>query len=134
MTEPFREKRRYTRIFFSDREKASGVMSPMEDQDTSFPASILNLSEGGLQFNQKRPEYRGLQPGDKLLLRRIIGLHELIGLADIPMQIIWVMDNEYLDHVVMGAALIELTDSQRQTLQSFISTCLALHQEEKDLD
>ncbi len=107
-------------------------MSPIEDQDKSFPSYILNLSEGGLQFNQKRMEYRGLHPGDKLLLHRINGLHELIALADIPMQIKWVMDNEYLDHVIMGAAFTELTDSQRQILQSFINTCLALHHEEKE--
>ncbi len=106
-------------------------MSPMRNQDESFPSSILNISEGGLQFNQKRQEYRGLQPGDMLLLRRIIGLQELIGLANIPMQIKWVMDNEYLDHVVMGVAFTDLTDSQRQTLQAFINTCLSLHQEEE---
>jgi c-di-GMP-binding flagellar brake protein YcgR len=131
MAEVFNKQRRYTRIFFSDSEKAGGVISPMMDQDKSFPSSILNISEGGLQFNQKRQEYRGLQPGDMLLLRRIIGLQELIGLANIPMQIKWVMDNEYLDHVVMGVAFTELTDSQRQPLQSFINTCLTLHQEEE---
>lgn len=132
MTEAFIERRRYTRIFFNDLEKASGVISPIENQKKSFPTYILNLSEGGLQFNQKRPEYKGLQPGDKLLLHRIIGLHELAALADIPMQIKWVMNNEYLDHVVMGAAFTELTNSQRRTLQSFIETCLALHHEEKE--
>jgi hypothetical protein len=131
MTEAFSKQRRYTRIFFSDSEKVGGVMSPMKELEKSFPSSILNISEGGFQFNQKRPEYRGLQPEDKILLRRILGLHELIGLSDIPMQIKWVMDNEYLDHVVMGAAFIELTDDQRRILQSFINTCLSLHQEKK---
>jgi len=131
MAEAFNKQRRYTRIFFSDHEKAGGVMSPMRNQDESFPSSILNISEGGLQFNQKRQEYRGLQPGDMLLLRRIIGLQELIGLTNIPMAIKWVMDNEYLDHVVMGVAFTELTDSQRHTLQSFVTTCLTLHQQEE---
>ncbi len=133
MTDAFIEKRRFTRIFFSDRDRASGVISPLEEQEQTFSSSILNISEGGLQFNQKRTEYKGLQPGDQLLLRRIIGLSELIGLADIPMEIKWVMDNEYLDHVVIGSAFSELTEKQRQSLQSFISTCLALHLEEKDL-
>ena len=131
MTNAFPKKRRYTRIFFSDHDKVSGIMSTIEDQDRSFPASILNISEGGLQFNQKRTEYRGLQPGDTILLRRIIGLHELVALADIPMQIKWIMDNEYLDHVVMGTAFTELTDAQRRPLQSFVNTCLALNQDEK---
>ena len=132
MTEAFIEKRRYTRIFFNDHEKVSGIMSPTEDQDKSFPSYILNLSEGGLQFSQKRLEYKGLQPGDKLLLHRIIGLHELATLAEIPIQIKWVMDNEYLDHVIIGTGFTELTDSQRRTLQSFINTCLTLHLEENE--
>lgn len=132
MTEAFIERRRYTRILFNDYEKANGVISPINNQEKAFPSYILNLSEGGLQFNQKRTEYKGLQPGDKLLLHRIVGLHELAALADIPMQIKWVMDNESLDHVIMGAAFTELTISQRQTLQSFIDNCLALHQEEKN--
>ena len=131
MTNSYPKKRRYTRIFFSDHDKVRGIMSTIEDQYRSFPASILNISEGGLQFNQKRTEYRGLQPGDTILLRRIIGLHELIALADIPMQIKWIMDNEYLDHVIMGTTFTELTDAQRRPLQAFVNSCLALHQEEK---
>jgi hypothetical protein len=48
------------------------------------------------------------------------------------MQIKWVMDNEYLDHVVMGVAFTTLTDEQRQVIQSFVNTCLTLHQQEGD--
>lgn len=131
MTESYARKRSHTRIFFGGRNKISGIISAVENLEISFPSTILNLSEGGLQFNQKRTEYRGLQTGDTLILRRIIGLHELVSLAEIPMQIMWVMDNEYLEHVVMGVAFTELTDSQRRTLQSFVNTCLALHQDNK---
>ena len=131
MTESYAKKRSYTRIFFGGRNTISGIISAVENLEISFSSPILNLSEGGLQFNQKRTEYRGLQRGDKLILRRIIGLHGLVSLAEIPMQIMWVMDNEYLEHVVMGVAFTELTDSQRRTLQSFVNTCLTLHRDNK---
>ena len=130
MTQTFAKKRRYTRIFFGEGENISCIISTHEQQEKSFPASVLNISEGGMQFNQRRDEYRGLQPGDDLLLRRIIGVHELVAFADIPMQIKWVMDNEYLDHVVMGVAFTTLTDDQRQIIQAFVNTCLTLHQQE----
>jgi c-di-GMP-binding flagellar brake protein YcgR len=131
MTEPFTEKRRYTRIFFSEQDNISCIISTPEEQEKFFPATVLNISEGGMQFNQKRQEYRGLQPQDTLVLRRLIGIHQLVSLADIPIQIKWVMDNEYLNHVVMGAAFTKLTDNQRKTIQSFVDTCLTLHQEEE---
>ncbi|MBW1750116.1 MAG: hypothetical protein JRJ37_05365 [Deltaproteobacteria bacterium] len=72
-----------------------------------------------------------MQKGDTLILRRIIGLHELVSLTDIPMQIMWLMDNKYLDHVVMGVAFTKLTDSQRLTLQSFVNAWLATHRDNK---
>ncbi len=133
MTNKYSVQRRHTRIFFGDRDKVSGIVSTTGDLETTFPGIILNLSEGGLQFNQKRNEYRGLQPGDTLLVRRIIGLNELVSLADIPAKVVWVMDNEYLDHVVMGVSFDTLTASQQNTLQSFVATCLAMHQESKSL-
>jgi c-di-GMP-binding flagellar brake protein YcgR len=132
MTEKYSKKRRFTRIFFGENDNISCIVSTHEAQEKSFPAAVLNISEGGMQFNQRRQEYRGLQPGDDLVLRRIIGVHELVSFADIPMQIKWVMDNEYLDHVVMGVAFTTLTDEQRQVIQSFVNTCLTLHQQEGD--
>jgi hypothetical protein len=132
MTRNATEKRRHTRIFFGDRERVSGIMSTTGDLEASFPGKILNLSQGGLQFNQKKNEYRGLQPGDSILLRRIIGINELVSLADLPAKVIWVMNNDYLDHVVLGVAFTELSDTQLKTLKSFVSTCLAIHEEEKN--
>ena len=131
MTESYAIKRCHTRIYFGGRDRISGIISAVGNLKISFSSSILNLSEGGLQFNQKRREYRGLQTGDRLILRRIIGLHELVSLTDIPMQIMWVMDNEYLDHVVMGVAFTKLADRQRRTLQSFVNAWLAKHRDGK---
>lgn len=132
MPKTYAVERRYTRIFFNDRKQVGGFISAVDDLNSSFSATILNLSEGGLQFNQKRVEYKGIQPGDTLLLRRIIGLHQLIPLVDIPIQVIWVMDSQYLDHVVMGAAFTDLSENYRHIMQSFVHTCLALHMEKKE--
>ena len=132
MTEPYATKRSHARIYFDGRNRVSGIISAVDNLDISFSSSILNLSEGGLQFNQKRAEYRGLQRGDRLVLRRIIGLPELVSLADIPMQIMWLMDDKYLDHVVMGAAFTRLTGSQRQILQSFVNAWLSVHRQRKE--
>ncbi len=121
------EKRRFPRIFFEPNERINGIFSTDTLDDISFTASILNISLGGIQFNQKRQEYRGQQPEDTLVLRRVIGMSDLVTLTDIPLQIKWIMDNNYLDHVVMGAAFLSLHDPQYRVLKSYIDTCLALH-------
>lgn len=128
MTDPLIEKRRFPRIFFGNQEKVSGIFSIDSDQDISFSSSILNISLGGIQFNQTRQSYRGQQPEDTLILRRIIGMPDLVTLSDIPLQIKWVMDNQYLDHIVMGTEFIPLPESQRKPLQTYIDKCLKLHQ------
>jgi len=129
MPEEYSVKRRHPRIYFSYNDRINAVVSSTENLQTSFSGNILNLSQGGLQLNQKRSEYRGLQPNDDIIIRRIIGVNELISLADIPAKVVWFMDNEYLNHIVMGIAFTTLDGSQEKTLKSFINTWLALHQE-----
>ena len=129
MPEQYSVKRRHPRIYFSHNDRINAVVSYSENLQTSFSGTILNLSQGGLQLNQKRSEYRGLQPNDEILIRRIIGVNELISLADIPAKVVWFMDNEYLNHVVMGIAFTTLNARQEKTLTSFINTWLAVHQE-----
>ena len=127
MTKPYPVKRRFTRVFFSDNEKITGVFSTVEKQQQSFSTAILNISEGGLQISQSRQDYRGLQPGDHLILEKIIGLPELIPLADLSMQIKWIIDNKQLEHVAMGLEFDKLPASQLMLLQSFVNTCLMQH-------
>jgi c-di-GMP-binding flagellar brake protein YcgR len=130
MPEEYSVKRRHPRIFFSYSDKVSTIISHVDDLQTSFSGSILNISQGGLQLNQKRNEYRGLQPQDHIIIRRIIGINDLISLADIPARVVWLMDNDYLNHVVMGVEFTTITAPQKNTLDRFINTWLALHQEE----
>ncbi len=105
-----------------------GVMSPDDaiEEKNIYSVAILNLSEGGLQIVKNRKDYKGLQRDDKIILRQIIGLEELAPLADITVQIKWVMDNEYLDHVLIGACFLALHDNQRTIMQSFVNKYLDL--------
>ena len=121
----------FTRVFFKDSDNIIGIMSPIDDLDKEklFSLSILNMSEGGIQIRQKRREYKDVQQGETMNLCQIVGLEELASLADITMKIMWVMDNEYLDHVIMGVAFLDLSDSQCQALQLFVKKHLTRFQE-----
>jgi hypothetical protein len=128
MTKHYDIERRHTRIFFSDR--VNGIISSVENKQDSIPVTLLNISEGGLQCRIKRTPEIKFHVNDYFVLKQIIDLPELIPLEDIRMQIKWVMDNEHLNHITIGAAFCKLSQNQLDALQSFVRFCLALHQEE----
>lgn len=127
MTDSIIEKRRYTRVFFSGREKICGTISMPGDTSQTYPIIVFNLSEGGLQISLTRADYRASEPGDSIMLRQLTGVPLLEPVVDVPMQIKWVMDNEYLDNVIMGGVFVGLTSGQRKALQCFVSECLAVN-------
>ena len=129
MTTTYAVQRRFTRIFFTD--KVNGILSSVENKQASFPATLLNISEGGLQCRLQRFPQGKLQANDHLILKQIIDFPGLTLLTDIPLQIKWVMDNEHLDHVTIGAEFGELSKEQHEILHSFVNSCLKLYQEEK---
>ncbi len=64
--------------------------------------------------------------GDTILLSRITGIQDLELLRDVPMQLIWIMDNEYLEHVLLGMSFSALSERQRGILRLFVTNRLAL--------
>ena len=128
MTEPIVEKRRYTRIFFSGHEKIAGIISVLGNSKKTNPITVLNLSEGGLQISWTRDSYEAVQPEEAIILRQLEGVAELESLTDVSMKIKWVMDNEYLNNVIVGAVFVGLTEVQTQALQSFVKNWQAFRQ------
>lgn len=122
------EKRRHTRIIFNERNKVQALLSLTDDKQHSeklIPASVLNMSEGGMQISIVRKDFEKAQQGDMVTLRQIIGMHELALLTELPMQIIWIMDNEYLEHVLLGMCFGTISPQQHQALRAFVENRLA---------
>ncbi len=134
MTEHSAKDRRFTRVFFNNSDKIMGIMSSLNNDSKIYSLSILNMSQGGIQIRQKRREYQGLKKADEINLCQIVGLQELVILTNITMRVMWVMDNEYLDHVIMGVAFVDLSAAQLQALQSFVKKHLARSQDQKHGD
>ncbi len=124
------EKRHYPRLIFSEPETIAAVIS-MDSKITSV-VSILNMSEGGLQISLKRGEQaQNIRQGGRIILKRFKEeRNELSVITDIPMQAVWIMDNEYLDHVLIGVAFTVLSDEQHRTISSFIEACIASAEQE----
>ena len=133
MTEQKLEKRRYTRIIFNERNKVRAfiALTDAREPEESTPSSVLNMSEGGIQISIERKKFKEVKQGGTVLLCGIKGVEELAPLADVSMRIIWIMDNEYLEHVLLGMSFAVLSNRQRQGLRSFVENRLSLVLEKK---
>ena len=122
------EKRRYTRVIFNEHTRVHAVVFFTDQQDTvqEMPASVLNMSEGGVQISIERRKFHEMRPGDTVLLSRLTGVQQLKALKNLSMQVIWMMDNEYLEHILLGMSFSALTEKQRGILCSFVENRLAL--------
>ena len=127
------EKRRHHRIIFKDPKKIAALISPIDEQEPpedAAAASILNMSEGGIQMSVEKQSGTGLELGREIMLHCISGLPDLAELTDVPMQIVWVIENEFLDHILIGTAFRTLSEQQRQSLRAFVNASIA-HEKEK---
>lgn len=122
------EKRRYTRIIFNERNRMQAIIALPGQQDPArqMSASVLNMSEGGIQASIERKKFQDVQQGGTVLLSRIAEVQDLEALSDVPMQLIWILDNEYLKQVLLGMFFSTLSEGQRVCLRSFVTNRLAL--------
>lgn len=128
------EKRRYTRIIFNEQNRIQAVIAVQESQvsERQLPVSVLNMSEGGMQISVERKKFRKIQQGDTVWLSSLRGIPDLESLKNIPMQVIWIMDNEYLEHILLGMSFSRLSEEQRECLRFFVENRLALALKNKD--
>jgi hypothetical protein len=126
MTAYIHEKRHYPRIIFHDPRRLAAFISRVDEQDPEkvFTSSILNMSEGGIQISLKRDMNPCLHRGKNVILDYIGGLEALSSLSDIPMHVIWIMDNAFLEHVLVGMAFEHLPEQQRKVLRDFVADCM----------
>jgi c-di-GMP-binding flagellar brake protein YcgR len=122
------EKRRYTRIIFNEQNRVQAVVAFQDNQTSGqqLIVSVLNMSEGGMQISVERKKFQKIRQGDTVFLSSLKGIPDLESLGEIPMQVIWVMDNEYLEHVLLGMSFSRLYEEQRECLRFFVENRLAL--------
>ena len=127
----FHEQRKYPRIFLPGEEVVLAKIIPAAEEKT-YDVRLLNISEGGIGFHCKRSEGLRIKVNDSLHLIGIIGHPHLGAVADLSMEVRWVMDEEYLDHVAVGCEFINLDDHNRELLQDFVLVALSEHKERQD--
>ena len=93
--------------------------------ERSYDVRLLNISEGGIGLQCKRSIGTWIKVYVPLQLMAIVGHPHLANIADLSMEVRWVMDEEYLDHMVIGCKFTNLDDHDRRQLKDFVMVALA---------
>lgn len=115
------DKRRFPRVYFS----MDGVLAAEVNKGAeAVVGQVLNVSVGGLQFSFKRASGAGFAEGEQLVLSSIADDNGLGILAGVGLEVRWVLDHDFLDHVAVGCEFKNLAADQQDSLQQMVDNHL----------
>jgi len=118
----FNNKRRYERIFFGRDQNIVGQLS-LPDGETDGPqVTILNLSEGGLHFTITRRDHVAIKDGERILLKSVSGPPPLKFARPITMEVKWVLDHDFLEHIGYGCEFIDLPEELAEMIRDVVAS------------
>ncbi len=118
-----KDKRHNPRAFFADG-KALPIDVQLDHGNVSLAGEVLNLSIGGMQFSYNRQYSLYLEEGDMLTLQTIAGPVGLAALVGSTMEVRWVLNNGFFNHIAVGCKFVSLADEQQHLLQQVIDAHL----------
>ncbi len=105
------ERRRFPRIFFSDKDEISAYIMIPRKPEILIKASVMDLSEGGIFVTiRKETKLRDIIKGARLILVEIRGPGSLMDVEETEIEIKWLIYNQNLDHIGLGC---EFTNGNR---------------------
>ncbi len=115
-------RRRFQRVIFSYDDGAICTFVPLSDtkKPNITAASILNLSASGLQFILNKENANQFQKGERLVFKGIRGVKHLDFSEDIEMEIIWILELKFLEHVGIGCEFKNISKQLRDYIDSFV--------------
>lgn len=120
-----KERRKFSRVLFSIEDGVVGVFTLSGNKKESIAAFIFDLSTGGLHFILSRDENKGFSNGDHLTLSKIRGKTSLQFIADIEIEIKWILDHQYVEHIGLGCEFKNLPEAVRDQIGQFVDMCFA---------
>ena len=127
MTDSMADRRLHPRLFLNNDEFFSAFIIDPKVNKTPFMAEIMNISCGGLQFCQSRENHNLLEPGNYLTLQKISKVAELSAVTGVCLEIMWIIDNEAMDHIATGCQFIEMPQPGFTQLNDYITQQLQSH-------
>ena len=117
-------KRRFQRVIFSHDDGVICIFKPhlSHKQLKVTAAYILNLSASGLQFVVNKEDAVDLQEGQRLLFKGIKGIKDLDFTEDIEMEIIWMLELQFLENIGVGCEFKNMPAPLRDHIDNFVTS------------
>jgi len=115
-------RRQFQRVIFSQDDGVICILkSLLENRKLNVSAvSILNLSASGLQFSVKKEDAMGFKKGDRLAFKGIKGVKDLEFQEDIEMEVVWILELNFLKNIGIGCEFINISESLRNRINDFV--------------
>lgn len=115
------DKRLHKRIFFSKRDEVNGKLRRKGPGERNFQALILDISESGMGLTLVRAEFScGLRAGEILVLESVHGLPIMESDGPVEMEIRWVLDVPFLDHIGFGCRFEDIPEGVREKIRLIV--------------
>jgi hypothetical protein len=82
----------------------------------------MNLSTGGLQFVLERKDAEGISKDDYLTFEEVRGCESLDLCTGVEMEVKWVLDMPYLDHLGVGCEFQALPGPVKEQISQFVDS------------
>ena len=117
---PKEERRRFKRLAFSARDEIFGEVGFPDPSVESKVLKIADIGAGGLRFIRLRTASCRLKSGDTIILQQIIGHKKLEFLAEVLLEVKWILDDSAFEHVMIGCEFSNIPPSHRQQIADFV--------------
>lgn len=115
------ERRRYPRTVFTPEEGIHANFIVTRNPRQARVAQVMNLSLGGLGLVVARAQKNDITPGARLMVRDISVEHgESVNLSYLEMDVMWMLDHDFLDNVGFGCRFSDQKDKSIKLLMAFM--------------
>lgn len=111
------EKRVSKRVFFSDENNISAEVFFPGNSRKSFPVTVLNICENGINLFVRKQKSRGIHTGDILILKSIL-TPEPIGQIDMAeVEVKFVLGDDAIGYYSLGCEFREISENYRRNIR-----------------
>jgi c-di-GMP-binding flagellar brake protein YcgR len=114
------ERRKFKRVLFTVEDGIVGVFNPPDSQEDPIAASVMDLSEGGLQLTFQSILDNKIKEGDRLLLTEIKGTRSTQMIVNVDTEVKWISENQLSQQVGVGCEFKEMIDYKKQKINEIV--------------
>ena len=113
------ERRKDKRVLFTIEDGIIGTFSPSEKNKNSVDASVMNISEGGVQLTFKPILNHRIKVGDRLLLTEIRGEKSGQIIVNVDAEVKWISEDKLSEDIGVGLHFVDVL-KQSKNLNEFV--------------